>query len=109
MSEVSGPDISSIEITCSAVSGQFGVEKVGLASLQEGKLDATWSLSAQHPSFSGGGAEELAAVLKVVLVSTLLSTAKGAWDVSDEWNKLLPDYRFAEIEDFLAMAWNEKE
>jgi hypothetical protein len=47
-------------------------------------------------------------LLKGVLISTLLSSAKGAWDVSDDFNRLLPDYKFTRIEDFLAKVWEGK-
>lgn len=44
-------------------------------------------------------------MLKTVLIGTLLSSAKGAWDVSNAFNQLLPDYKFVQIEDFLARVW----
>jgi hypothetical protein len=47
-------------------------------------------------------------MLKTVLIGTLLSCAKGAWDVSDAFNQLLPDYQFTPIEDFLAKVWDGK-
>lgn len=53
-------------------------------------------------------ADQLAAVLKTVLIGTLLSSAKGAWDVSDAFNQLLPDYKFVQIEEFLAKVWDGK-
>jgi hypothetical protein len=44
-------------------------------------------------------------MLKIVLIGTLLSSAKGAWDVSTAFNQLLPDYKFTQIEEFLARVW----
>ena len=45
-------------------------------------------------------------MLKTVLIGTLLSCVKGAWDVSDAFNRLLPpDYKFASMEEFLAGVW----
>ncbi|CAJ2513767.1 Uu.00g018860.m01.CDS01 [Anthostomella pinea] len=38
----------------------------------------------------------------------LLSVGRGAWTVSDEWNKLLPDYEFTQVEDFLKTVWAGK-
>jgi hypothetical protein len=52
-----------------------------------------------------GQVEEM---LKTVLIVTLLSSAKGAWDVSDEFNQLLPDFKFTQIEEFLAQVWEGK-
>lgn len=43
--------------------------------------------------------------MKTVLIGTLLSSAKGAWDVSNAFNPLLPDYKFTQIEEFLAGVW----
>lgn len=43
--------------------------------------------------------------MKTVLIGTLLSSAKGAWAVSDEFNQLLPDYKFTQIEAFLVKVW----
>jgi hypothetical protein len=47
-------------------------------------------------------------MLKTVLIGTLLSSAKGAWDVSDEMNQLFPDFKFTQIEDFLTEVWEGK-
>ncbi len=47
-------------------------------------------------------------MLKTVLIGMLLSSAKGAWDVSDEFNRLLPDYKFTQAEDFLTQVWEGK-
>jgi hypothetical protein len=32
----------------------------------------------------------------------------GGWNVSDEWNRLLPDHQFAQAEDLLSDAWSGK-
>ena len=44
-------------------------------------------------------------MLKTVLIGTILSSAKGAWDVSNEINQLAPDFEFTQIEDFLTEVW----
>lgn len=43
--------------------------------------------------------------MKAISISILLSSKKGAWDVSDELNRLFPDYKFNKIEEFLAKVW----
>lgn len=58
-----------------------------------------------HPSSKG---EEAASLLKAVLIGTLLSSVKGAWDVSDEFNQLLPDFKLIRTEKFLAKIWGGK-
>lgn len=40
--------------------------------------------------------------------SLLLAIHDGALSVSDEWNRLLPEYQFIPIEEFLAEAWQDK-
>ncbi|KAF7560406.1 hypothetical protein G7046_g3741 [Stylonectria norvegica] len=88
--------------------GPFTIDKVKIEDLEAGKLTASWTLGKRHPSFTDEQADQLAAMLKTVFVGTLLSSAKGAWDVSDAFNKLLPDYKFVEIEAFLAAVWKGK-
>lgn len=62
-------------------------------------------MGASHPSVT---ADQVEKMLKIVLIGTLLSSAKGAWDVSDDFNKLLPGFKFTQIEDFLTKAWEGK-
>lgn len=83
----------------------FAVDAVKLGDLGDGKLKTSWSLEARHPSFTGKEAEE---ALKNVLIGMLVSSAKGGWDVSDEFNQLLPDYKFTKIEEFLTNVWEGK-
>ena len=83
----------------------FVVDTVKLEDLENGNLKTSWSLETRHPSFTREQAEQ---ALKSVLIGTLVSSAKGAWDVSDEFNQLLPDYKFAPIEEFLAEVWERK-
>jgi len=83
----------------------FTIDKVKLGDLENGILTASWTLEASHPSVTGDQVEKM---LKTVLIGTLLSSAKGAWDVSDEFNKLLPGFKFTQIEDFLTKVWEGK-
>ena len=83
----------------------FVVDTVKLEDLENGRLKTSWSLEARHPSFTG---EQVDKALKNVLIGTLVSSAKGGWDVSDEFNQLLPNYKFTEIEEFLAKVWEHK-
>jgi hypothetical protein len=38
----------------------------------------------------------------------LTAVYKGAWTVTDEWNKLLPDYKFTTVEEFAEQTWGKK-
>jgi hypothetical protein len=89
----------------SVIGHPFAIDKVKLEDLENGNLKTSWSLETSHPSVSG---EQATSLLKAVLIGTLLSSAKGAWDVSDDFNLILPDYKFTQIEDFLAKVWEGK-
>ncbi|KAJ4345834.1 uncharacterized protein N0V89_011969 [Didymosphaeria variabile] len=82
----------------------FAVEKVTLEDLEKGILTSSWCLEVPHKAVSAEAAEQM---LKQVTIGMLLSTAKGAWEGSDEINQLFPDYLFTRIEDFLAGVWHE--
>ncbi len=86
----------------------FTIDKVKLEDLEAGDLKASWTLGKRHPSFTEDQADQLAAMLKTVLIGTLVSSVKGAWDVSDAFNQLLPDYKFTLIEEFLTNVWEGK-
>lgn len=45
---------------------------------------------------------------KAVCIGILLSSSKGAWDSSDEFNQILPEYEFTRAEDFLSKVWEGK-
>lgn len=62
-------------------------------------------MTRRHTAFTE---EEAAALMKIVLIGILLSSAKGAFDVSDEFKRILPDVNFTSIEDLLAKAWDGK-
>jgi hypothetical protein len=79
-----------------------------LEDLEAGKLETSWRLGKRHPSFTDDRVNKLEEMLKTVMIGTLLSSAKGAWDVSNAFNELLPDYKFSRAEDFLAGVWEGK-
>lgn len=88
-----------------STAGSFTVDSVQMEDLEAGKLTASWKLEASHPSVSE---EKATRMMKSVLVGMLLSSALGAWEVSDEWNQQLPDHKFTDIEEFLEKVWQGK-
>ncbi|CEJ94759.1 hypothetical protein VHEMI10272 [[Torrubiella] hemipterigena] len=46
--------------------------------------------------------EKRAQFAKLATRGLLLSAARGAWTVTDDWNKLLSNYKFTSVEDFVA-------
>jgi hypothetical protein len=57
-----------------------------------------------HPSIPE---DQRDAIHKPLWIGLLTATAKGANDVTDEWNKLLPDLQFATVEDFARRLWEK--
>jgi hypothetical protein len=80
----------------------FELNKVKLEDLEVGVLKTTWIPEIRHPSVTQ---DQIAAVSKIIIIGMLVSISKGAWTVSDEWNRLLPDYKFTEVEEFLSDVW----
>jgi hypothetical protein len=58
-----------------------------------------------HPSIPKDQIEPFS---KMIMRGVLLSFGQGAWTVTDEWNRLLPDYKFVQAEDFLKEVWGSK-
>jgi hypothetical protein len=75
---------------------------VTIRDLEAGVLNTSWTVAKKHKAVSD---EEAEGLFKTVTTGMLLSSAKGAWEVSDELNQLFPDYRFDEIETFLTRIW----
>jgi hypothetical protein len=44
----------------------------------------------------------------MALIGMQLAFGEGAFDTGDEWNRLLPDYEFTDVESFLRKAWDGK-
>lgn len=74
----------------------FKIEQLELEDLKAGIVKTSWLPSLDHlPNIN----DELA---RQVLASLLINTAEGAGTVSDEWNKIFPDYQFTKAEEYLA-------
>jgi hypothetical protein len=71
-------------------------------------LKTSWTLEKKHRAVTQEQADQVAGMIKTVMIGTLLSSANGAWEVSDAFNQLLPDYEFTEIEEFLSKVWEGK-
>ncbi|KAK6376575.1 hypothetical protein LTS17_007170 [Exophiala oligosperma] len=83
----------------------FTIEKVRLEDLEAGVLKTSWALGKRHHSISEEQANNVATT---VSIGILLSSSKGAWDVSTELNQLFPEYEFDDMEGFLARVWDGK-
>jgi hypothetical protein len=56
----------------------------------------------EHPSIPVAVRQEFAAN---IVKGILLGFQDGSFQISDEWNKLLPDFKFTQPEEFLTKAW----
>ena len=83
----------------------FDIEKLRAHDLETDSWKATWTPKLDHPSIPPEQVEEFS---RIILAGCLLSFHAGAWSVSDEWNKLLPDYKFTQAETFLTEIWRDK-
>ena len=83
----------------------FDVEYIPLATLEAGVPGTSWLPGLDHPSLSSLPEEQKPAIANQFWSAFLLSTTKGAWTVSDEWNLLLPDLKFLGAEEFLSEWW----
>ncbi|KAK4040021.1 hypothetical protein C8A01DRAFT_35988 [Parachaetomium inaequale] len=85
--------------------GTFKVERLQADDLNSGVVKSSWIPRPDHPSFTP---EQIEALAERLTAGILLGISVGAASVSDEWNQLLPDYKFTKAEDFLAEAWHGK-
>jgi hypothetical protein len=83
----------------------FTVDRVTVEDLEAGNLKTSWVPPFNHPSIPK---EQHEAYAKVVIIGALLGAERGAYDVSDEWNQLLPHLSLTSIENFLRAVWKDK-
>ncbi|KAM0234860.1 hypothetical protein ACHAPO_006224 [Fusarium lateritium] len=80
----------------------FTVEKLKSKDLLAGEVKAPWLPLPEHPSIPVAVRKELAANM---VKGILIGFQDGAFQVSDEWNKLLPNFKFTQPNEFLTKAW----
>ncbi|KAK3297322.1 uncharacterized protein B0H64DRAFT_423529 [Chaetomium fimeti] len=85
--------------------GTFNVERLKADDLKAGMVKSTWIPTPDHPSFTP---EQISEFAERMTAGVVLGISVGGLSVSDEWNQLLPDYKFTKAEDFLAEAWRDK-
>jgi hypothetical protein len=83
----------------------FNVETLSTQDLEIEKIQSTWRPKVDHPSMPPEQTDALAGKL---LSGVLLAISAGAFQMSDEWNRLLPDYQFTGADDFLSRFWQDK-
>lgn len=81
------------------------MERLKTANLKAGIVKSSWKPLVTHPSIP---AEEREARAASIVADITLMIRAGGLAVSDEWNRLLPDYRFTEPRKFLFDVWSGK-
>lgn len=85
--------------------GPIEVERLAIEDLEAGQFNTSWVPIIQHPSMPD---EHREAISRQVMFSYVLSTAKGAWETTNDWNIRLPDYQFTSAAEYLRRAWADK-
>lgn len=83
----------------------FKIDVLKEEDIRAGEIKASWEPQFVDPNMP---AEQIAAFSKIIVRGCLLSGLCKSWVVSDEWNKLLPDYKFDNVEEFLIKSWEGK-
>ncbi|KAF3065659.1 hypothetical protein CFAM422_009497 [Trichoderma lentiforme] len=86
--------------------GRFAVETIKSVQARAGRLTATWHPKMEHPTVPEELRESSA---KIFTAKTIVSVYQGSWEVSDEWNKIYPEYKFTTIKEFLEKWWEGKD
>lgn len=92
--------------SCSSEGGPFAIERIKSMQARAGRLTTTWYPTMEHPTIPKELRESSA---RIFTAKTILSIYQGSWMVSDEWNRIFPDYKFTCIEEFLQRWWRKEE
>jgi hypothetical protein len=87
------------------IGGPFKVERLSADELKSGTWTSTWVPRVDHPSIPK---DQIEIFSKLGTAGILLAIPAGALAVTDEWNRLLPDYKFTQADEFLSKAWHGK-
>ena len=99
------PDAFGYVLTLNEPGGPFEIEKLKADELESREWKTSWVPKLDHPSIP---AEQVDMFSRIILAGVLLAISAKAYNCSDEWNQLLPDYKFTQPEEFLSEAWRGK-
>lgn len=89
-------------ISANMAQGPFKVEKLSDEDLKTRNVTTSWHPVVEHHSLP---IEMREPVSQGLLVEYMAALKRGVWTVSDEWNKLLPDFEFTTAESYLKGIW----
>lgn len=85
--------------------GKFKVESFSKADMVAGTWESSWVPKMDHPSIPPDQVETMS---KIGAAGISLGLLKGSFRASDEWNRILPEFRFEKAGEFLEKAWRGK-
>ncbi|KAI8713741.1 NmrA domain-containing protein [Fusarium sp. LHS14.1] len=80
----------------------FTIEWLKMEDLAAGELKTDNYPRIDLPSIPKDQVESFS---KGAIIGVLIAMTRGVWTVSDEWNKIFPDYKFTKVEELLKEAW----
>jgi nucleoside-diphosphate-sugar epimerase len=83
----------------------FDIEWVKEEDAQAGRARVSWLPPLDPQILSDVPKEQQEAFQTAIVTGTLVAVAAGAWETTDEWNQILPDYKFTSLEAFLKQVW----
>jgi hypothetical protein len=89
-------------LTRNETGGPFEIERLKSDELKDGEWQSSWVPLIDHPSIPP---ERAAGLSRFFTAGIILAISANAFVVSDEWNRLLPDVKFTQPEEFLTEAW----
>lgn len=81
----------------------FAIDWLKKEDLERGELKTDNYIRVDLPSIPKDQLEHFS---KAATEGLLLSSSRGAWTVTDEWNQIFPEYKFTKVEEFLRGLFN---
>ncbi|OHF03771.1 hypothetical protein CORC01_01090 [Colletotrichum orchidophilum] len=83
----------------------FEIDRLKLEDLKAGVVKTDFFPPIEVPGIPEEHREQFTDVL---VIGATISVAEGAWATSNEWNKLLPDFKPTTVEEYLQKTWGSQ-
>ncbi|VUC30508.1 unnamed protein product [Clonostachys rosea] len=83
----------------------FVIERLRQEDLEAGELKTD---NFFRVPFSDIPEDQVESFSKLATISVMLGAKYGLWTVTDEWNRILPDHKFTQVEEFLRSIWGSR-
>ncbi|USP76689.1 uncharacterized protein yc1106_03963 [Curvularia clavata] len=85
--------------------GEWSIDHISSEDVARGEIKSSWIPPLDHPVIPP---EERESFSKVFLIMFFTASKNGAWNVSEEFNEMFPEYKFMSLEEYLTKAWEGK-